>query len=138
MKVFNKKGSTLLWAVCAISVLAILVAGILTFSMSFYKTDLSEVSKKQAEYNARSAIEILADQIIENDDKDWLPAVRGERISAFVDLEGNEIEVVVERTSQVQLTLIATGKSADEAVVVRAILQKPAVGNWYFSGFTGG
>lgn len=64
----NKKGAALMWAVMAVLLIAIVTAGIVFVSRTYYIRERNESYRLQARFYAESAIELIAGDITANGD----------------------------------------------------------------------
>lgn len=75
-KLLKKSGSALVWALCAMMVLTILVAGMLVLSSSYYNSALEDAAMQKAELMAQSGANFavhMLDYTSDDYDEDWLP-----------------------------------------------------------------
>lgn len=59
----NEQGAALLWVICALVILTVLLSGFMSIASSYYKEERSTLALKQADYFARSGIELVISEI---------------------------------------------------------------------------
>ena len=66
------KGSALLWSVCALLIVVFVLTGLLALNKAYAEEEINNIASRRAEYYARSGIELTADMIINNKDRNEL------------------------------------------------------------------
>lgn len=64
----NKNGAAMLWAVLSVLMISIITAGIVFISRTYYVREQNESLKMQAELYGQSAIELIAGDILTNNE----------------------------------------------------------------------
>ncbi len=59
----NEQGAALLWVICALVILTVLLSGFMSIASSYYKEERAVLASKQADYYARSGIELVISEI---------------------------------------------------------------------------
>lgn len=130
----NTEGSALLWAMCATSVLMIIVAAILTMGLTYYNRSVEPVYRKQASLDCRSAIGIASDDIENNGEgSDFCPTEEN-KLTAEIDLEGNVVTLEIDRRKNGDIRFTAEAEAKNETVTLQAVMKKSGA-SWKFSGF---
>lgn len=81
----NKKGAALMWAVVAVLLIAIVSAGIVFVCRTYYMRERNESYRLQARFYAESAIELIAEDIVQNDEAS--PYISDGNTTHTVDIE---------------------------------------------------
>lgn len=154
----NKKGVAIIWALVAMLVIVLVVTGILMMAQVFNKRENTAVIKTQADYYARSGINIISSQITSGELDEILSKKSDEDGNYNVDQTNstfktsNPINLVVEITdgsekipvsikiernlASYQLNIQATyTKGNIEANVYGRMVKKADTGKWVFDGF---
>ena len=92
-RLLKNSGSALVWALCAMMVLTLLVAGLLVLSTGYYNSALEDAKMQKAELLAKSGANFavhMLDYTSEDYDKNWLPAEgKTKRIHLDGDVHGS-------------------------------------------------
>ncbi len=135
----NKKGVAIIWALVAMLVIVLVVTGILMMAQVFNKRENTAVLETQADYYARSGINIISSQITSGE----LDTMLNDGSSADIDLvveitdesEKIPVSIKIERNlASYQLNIQSTyTKGNIEANVYGRMIKK--ADKWVFDGF---
>lgn len=135
----NKKGVAIIWALVAMLVIVLVVTGILMMAQVFNKRENTAVIKTQADYYARSGINIISSQITSGELDSMLNDGSSTDINLVVEItDGSEkipVSIKIERKlASYQLNIQATyTKGNIEANVYGRMVKKSD--KWDFDGF---
>ena len=142
-RILNKKGSALIWAMLAVTVLSIVVAGILTLCMSYYLRSLRETSQYRVTLLSRSSIEYISGRISDGDALYIPPVDDGDTdekeniITVEMDYDDFVCTTTIERESANVIRLYASTPYSDEKLTIEARMSYTA-SKWNFDGFVEG
>lgn len=152
----NKKGVAIIWALVAMLVIVLVVTGILMMAQVFNKRENTAVIKTQADYYARSGINIISSQITSGELDEILNKKSDEDGNYNVDQttgsQANPINLVIEITDEsekipvsikidrtrayYQLDIQSTyTKGNIEANVYGRMVKSEDTSKWVFDGF---
>lgn len=152
----NKKGVAIIWALVAMLVIVLVVTGILMMAQVFNKRENTAVIKTQADYYARSGINIISSQITSGELDEILNKKSDEDGNYDIDQttgsQANPINLVIEITDEsekipvsikidrtrayYQLDIQSTyTKGNIEANVYGRMVKSEDTSKWVFDGF---
>lgn len=135
----NKKGVAIIWALVAMLVIVLVVTGILMMAQVFNKRENTAVLETQADYYARSGINIISSQITSGELDTMLNDGSSTDINLVVEItDGSEkipVSIKIDRhLASYQLNIQATyTKGNIEANVYGRMVKK--ADTWVFDGF---
>lgn len=146
----NQKGVAIIWALVAMLVIVLVVTGILMMAQVFNKRENTSVLETQADYYARSGVNIISAQItsgsfdtqigkLKYDEKDKNKGEESEFECVVEVTDGDEkipISVTVKKDKGSQLDIEATYENTN-GTISRTVHGKMGRknGKWAFSGF---
>lgn len=152
----NKKGVAIIWALVAMLVIVLVVTGILMMAQVFNKRENTAVIKTQADYYARSGINIISSQITSgeldeilnkksdnngNYDIDQTTGSQANPINLVIEItDGSEkipVSIKIKRKlASYQLDIQSTyTKGNIEANVYGRMVKSEDTSKWVFDGF---
>ncbi len=145
----NKKGVAIIWALVAMLVIVLVVTGILMMAQVFNKRENTAVIKIQADYYARSGINIISSQITSGELDEILnkksdnntTGSQANPINLVVEItDGSEkipVSIKIDRTrAYYQLDIQSTyTKGNIEANVYGRMVKSEDTSKWVFDGF---
>lgn len=135
----NKKGVAIIWALVAMLVIVLVVTGILMMAQVFNKRENTAVIKTQADYYARSGINIISSQITSGELDSMLNDGSSTDINLVVEITDDSekipVSIKIDRhLASYQLNIQATyTKGNIEANVYGRMVKK--ADKWDFDGF---
>lgn len=135
----NKKGVAIIWALVAMLVIVLVVTGILMMAQVFNKRENTAVLETQADYYARSGINIISSQITSGELDTMLNDGSSTDINLVVEITDDSekipVSIKIDRhLASYQLNIQATyTKGNIEANVYGRIVKK--ADKWDFDGF---
>lgn len=135
----NKKGVAIIWALVAMLVIVLVVTGILMMAQVFNKRENTAVLETQADYYARSGINIISSQITSGELDTMLNDGSSTDINLVIEItdESEKIPVSIKierKLASYQLNIQATyTKGNIEATVYGRMVKK--ADTWVFDGF---
>lgn len=135
----NKKGVAIIWALVAMLVIVLVVTGILMMAQVFNKRENTAVLETQADYYARSGINIISSQITSGELDTMLNDGSSTDINLVVEITDDSekipVSIKIERKlASYQLNIQATyTKGNIEANVYGRMVKK--ADKWDFDGF---
>lgn len=135
----NKKGVAIIWALVAMLVIVLVVTGILMMAQVFNKRENTAVIKTQADYYARSGINIISSQITSGELDSMLNDGSSTYINLVVEITDDSekipVSIKIDRhLASYQLNIQATyTKGNIEANVYGRMVKK--ADKWDFDGF---
>ena len=137
----NKKGVAIIWALVAMLVIVLVVTGILMMAQVFHNRENTAVIKTQADYYARSGINIISSQITSGELDSMLNDGSSTDINLVVEItDGSEkipVSIKIERKlASYQLDIQSTyTKGNIEAIVYGRMVKSEDTSKWVFDGF---
>lgn len=137
----NKKGVAIIWALVAMLVIVLVVTGILMMAQVFNKRENTAVIKIQADYYARSGINIISSQITSGELDTMLNDGSSTDINLVIEItdESEKIPVSIKierKLASYQLNIQATyTKGNIEANVYGRMIKSSETNKWVFDGF---
>lgn len=134
----NEQGSALLWAVCTLLILTLLLAGFMAIATSYYGVESKKLSKTQAEYFARSGIELVSGEMTADfgdEENPYIP-IADKDVTVKLDLNGTECIVVCTLVTGQQINLQSTVTINGQTAVISARVITLDNENWQFDGYT--
>lgn len=133
----NQKGVSIVWAILSFVIILLVVTGVLMTAQVFHKRERNDISQKQADYLARSAIDIFTNQITGNQIK--ISEIGDGNIYA-VEINDNEkkydpIEVKIDKKTNFYISYTATAKYGGMTGKLSGSVYKSA-GDWAFQGYS--
>lgn len=137
----NKKGVAIIWALVAMLVIVLVVTGILMMAQVFNKRENTAVIKTQADYYARSGINIISSQITSGELDTMLNDGSSTDINLVIEItdesEKIPVSIKIDRTrAYYQLDIQSTyTKGNIEATVYGRMVKNEDTSKWKFDGF---
>lgn len=137
----NKKGVAIIWALVAMLVIVLVVTGILMMAQVFNKRENTAVIKTQADYYARSGINIISSQITSGELDTMLNDGSSTDINLVIEItdesEKIPVSIKIDRTrAYYQLDIQSTyTKGNIEANVYGRMVKSEDTSKWVFDGF---
>lgn len=125
----NLRGSALLWAVCTLLIFMVILTGILSLNKRYLNEEIIGFSKKQAEYYARSAVDVAAKGISDGTIPDTAKTVELKLDDSVT------CKVSIERTLG-DIELKSSTEYAQSEYSVVGLMKKSQSGGWEFTGYT--
>lgn len=147
------KGSAILWAVCSLLVISFIITGLLAINKSYSEEEIRNISQRQAEYYARSAVDMTVGLVekgklhstnIDVSYKDFSgyddagffidKLVEGLKVTVNYDFDGNTAEVELIRSGTVEMQIRSTAVSGYAEKTVIGIMKYKGE-EWRFEGY---
>lgn len=136
----NTRGSGIIWAIAAVMILAVVIAGALTFAYYNYNSSVSNTTKIQMELDAKAAVSSVVEALQQGEPLDALVPNVNDQKSLTIDLpeKMSTIETAyIKRTEEkkliVHVSISLAGKEVKATAYMDYIEEK-----WILNHYEGG
>ncbi|MDO5559486.1 MAG: hypothetical protein Q4F95_07790 [Oscillospiraceae bacterium] len=126
----NKRlhGSAILWAVCTLMIFMVILTGILSLNKRYMNEEIYRYSDKQAEFSARSGIDIVSAAIIDSS----IPVTSNQVDLKFDDSSGCTV-TIEQNLGSIELRSVAQCGTSEYTLV--GLMKKNKAGTWELTGY---